>query len=166
MTEVKAEQAKLFEMEEKVPSTADSTRSEDCPFCEIVKGAVPRHIVFQDDVSIAFLDRRPVFLGHCLLVPKEHYETLSDLPSELIAPLFANAQLLVKAVQSALSAHGTFVAINNKVSQSVPHLHIHIVPRKHADGLRGLLWPRQNYESEQQMTEICNSIIQAIEKRN
>jgi histidine triad (HIT) family protein len=161
------DQAKLFDIDE-APWASDGTRFEHrtdvCPFCEIVKGTVPRHIVFQDEVSIAFLDMSPVFPGHCLLIPKEHYQTLSDLPTNLIAPLFANAQLLVKAVQLGLGSHGTFVAINNKVSQSVPHLHIHVVPRRHRDGLRGLLWPRQNYESEQQRTEVSNSIIKAIEK--
>jgi histidine triad (HIT) family protein len=168
MTDKRTDQAKLFEMEKEDTWTSDGTRSDEkanvCAFCKIVNGAVSRHVVLQDEVSVAFLDRRPVFPGHCLLVPKKHYETLSDLPSELIAPLFANAQLLVKAVQSALRSQGSFVAINNKVSQSVPHLHIHVVPRRPGDGLRGFFWPRQTYQSEQQKTEISNSIIQAIEK--
>jgi histidine triad (HIT) family protein len=89
---------------------------------------------------------------------------LSDLPKELVGPLFTNAQLLVKAVKIGLQAEGTFLAINNKVSQSVPHLHIHIIPRKYGDGLRGFFWPRQSYQSEEQMNEITNSIRTAIEK--
>ena len=101
-----------------------------CLFCEIVNGEVGASIVFADGLSIAFLDHRPLFPGHCLLVPKEHYETLNDLPSELIGPFFKNAQLLARAVELALEAEGTFVAINNRISQSVPHLHVHIVPRR------------------------------------
>ena len=168
VTEDEIGQAELFDVKKETLGTSDGTlfheKPNDCAFCEIANGAVARHIVFQDKVSIAFLDRRPVFPGHCLLVPKQHYETLSDLPSELVAPLFANAQLLVKAVQSGLGAQGSFVAINNKVNQSVPHLHIHVVPRRPMDGLRGFFWPRQNYQSEQQKTDVSNSIIRAIEK--
>jgi len=166
VAEKKASQAKLFDTENEVSESSrrgSKDKEGNCAFCEIVKGNVPRHIVFQDYVSIAFLDRRPVFPGHCLLVPKEHYETLSDLPGELVAPLFENAQLLVKAIQSGLGSQGSFVAINNKVSQSIPHLHIHVVPRRSGDGLKGFFWPRQSYQSEQQMTDISNSIIQAIE---
>ena len=100
-------------------------------------------VVFEDEVSFSFLDRRPIFPGHCLLVPKEHYETLDDLPGSLVGPLFTNVQTLSRAVELGLNADGTFVAINNRVSQSVPHFHVHIVPRRHGDGLRGFFWPRQ-----------------------
>ena len=103
-------------------------------------------------------------MGHCLLVPNKHYETLSELPQELVGPLFANAQLLVRAIQLGLGADGALVAINNKVSQSVPHLHIHLIPRKLGDGLKGFFWPRRSYQSEEQMTEIGNSIRAAIKK--
>ena len=119
--------------------------SNNCTFCKIIRGELQSHIVFADDVSLAFLDQRPVFPGHCLLVPKEHHETLADLPADLIAPLFANAQLLARAVELGLQADGTFVAMNNRVSQSVPHLHIHVVPRRRKDGLKGFFWPRQPY---------------------
>ena len=167
MDEVNRGQAKLFE-QEKVPqkSRGERPKNEDreCIFCAIAKNQVSRHVVFRDSVSVAFLDQRPVFLGHCLLIPVKHYETLSDLPSELVGPLFTNAQLLAKAVQIGLQADGTFVAINNKVSQSVPHLHIHVVPRRFGDGLKGFFWPRHSYQSEEQMIEISNSVRAAIEK--
>ncbi len=114
-----------------------------CTFCRIVSETAESAIVFEDDISLAFLDRRPVFPGHCLLVPKEHYETLDDLPGSLVGPLFANVQTLSRAVELGLNADGTFVAINNRISQSVPHLHVHVVPRRRGDGLRGFFWPRQ-----------------------
>src|SRR5216684_1784000 len=98
-----------------------------CAFCKVVSGKVAARPVFEDEISLAFLDHRPVFPGHCLLLPKLHYETLADLPAELIGPFFRNAQLLARAVESAMEAHGTFVAMNNRVSQSVPHHHVHIV---------------------------------------
>lgn len=136
----------------------------DCVFCGIVEGEVPAPVVFADDKTIAFLDHRPVFPGHCLLIPREHHETLADLPAKLIAPLFTNAQLLSKAVELALEAQGTFVAMNNRISQSVPHLHVHIVPRRKKDGLRGFFWPRQKYKSEEEMDLVQTAIKLAIEK--
>jgi histidine triad (HIT) family protein len=122
--------------------------SEQCAFCRIIRGEREGHTVFEDAVSLAFLDRRPLFPGHCLLVPKQHYGTLLDLPTPLLAPLFAAAKLLARAVEEGLGAEGSFVAINNRVSQSVPHLHIHVVPRRRKDGLRGFFWPRQPYKDE------------------
>jgi histidine triad (HIT) family protein len=116
-----------------------------CVFCEIARGETAAHVVFEDVVSVAFLDVRPVFEGHTLLVPRDHHETLADLPRDLIDPLFVNAQMLSRAVVDAMGAAGSFVAINNKVSQSVPHLHVHVVPRRPKDGLRGFFWPRQKY---------------------
>ena len=116
-----------------------------CLFCSIIAGDADAAIVYEDEHSIAFLDIRPVFPGHTLLVPREHHETLPDLPAQLVPPLFGAAQLLAEGVRDALDAAGTFVAINNKVSQSVPHLHVHIVPRRFKDGLRGFFWPRQKY---------------------
>jgi histidine triad (HIT) family protein len=109
-----------------------------------------------------FLDHRPVFPGHTLLIPKEHFETLADLPPALIQPFFANAQLLAQAIELALEAEGTFVAINNKVSQSVPHLHVHIVPRRRKDGLRGFFWPRQAYKDADEMEKIRKNISDAL----
>ena len=129
-----------------------------CLFCER-PGA---HVVFEDSMSVAFLDHRPVFRGHCLLVPKVHYETLGDLPTEVIGPLFANAQKLARGVQHAMEAEGTFVAINNRVSQSVPHVHIHVVPRRKGDGLRGFFWPRQKYRDEEEMREVRDAIRSAV----
>ena len=129
-----------------------------CIFCDIVTGDLPAEIVFEDASSIAFLDIRPVFPGHTLLVPKEHHETLADLPDILVEPLFTNARMLSIAVQGALGAHGTFVAMNNKVSQSVPHLHVHVVPRRRKDGLRGFFWPRNKYASDEERARIADSI--------
>jgi histidine triad (HIT) family protein len=134
----------------------------NCLFCGIVNGEVSSPVVFQDDISIAFLDHRPLFPGHCLLIPKDHFETLSDLPKDLVGPFFQNVQLLARAVESALQAEGSFVAMNNRVSQSVPHLHVHIVPRKRKDGLKGFFWPRNKYENEAQITEVQKSIQSAI----
>ena len=116
----------------------------DCIFCKVAKKELAATVVFEDELTIAFLDHRPLFHGHCLLVPKEHFETLADLPAKLIAPFFENAQLLSRAVEAAMGAQGTFVAMNNRVSQSVPHLHVHIVPRRKGDGLKGFSGREQN----------------------
>ncbi len=134
----------------------------NCLFCGIVSDEVDATIVFQDDISLAFLDHRPLFPGHCLLVPREHFETLSDLPQELIGPFFENVQLLTRAVELALEAEGSFVAMNNRVSQSVPHLHVHIVPRRKKDGLKGFFWPRSKYVSAPEMAAVKQSIQKAI----
>jgi histidine triad (HIT) family protein len=134
-----------------------------CVFCAIVAGEIAAPIVFEDETSLAFLDHRPVFHGHCLLIPKSHFETLADLPLELIGPFFANAQRLARAIEQALAAEGSFVAINNRVSQSVPHLHVHIVPRRRKDGLRGFFWPRHKYESDEQMRGVQESIRSQLE---
>jgi histidine triad (HIT) family protein len=116
-----------------------------CLFCRIAAHEVEAAIVHEDETSIAFLDHRPLFPGHVLLIPKLHVETLPDLPTDALQPLFATAQDLCRAVETALDAQGTFVAVNNRVSQSVPHLHIHVVPRRPKDGLRGFFWPRTKY---------------------
>ena len=120
-----------------------------CIFCDVVRGEVEAEIVFEDDCCLAFLDHRPLFPGHTLLVPREHHETLTDLPQGLVAPLFSDAQLLARAVRDAMGAEGSFVAMNNKVSQSVPHLHVHVVPRRKIDGLRGFFWPRHRYRGDE-----------------
>jgi len=133
-----------------------------CLFCEIANRQVTARLVFEDEVSLAFLDHRPVFPGHCLLIPKAHFETLTDLPTNLIGPFFQSAQLLSRAVESAMEAHGTFVAMNNRVSQSVPHLHVHIVPRRRKDGLRGFFWPRYPYKSEEQANAVQSAISAAV----
>lgn len=134
----------------------------DCVFCRIILGEVSAPVVYEDGASVAFLDHRPVFPGHCLLVPREHFETLPDLPSGQVAAFFLNAQLLAQAVELAMHAEGTFVAINNRVSQSVPHLHVHVVPRRRKDGLRGFFWPRNKYQSEAEIEETQNSIRSAL----
>ncbi len=121
-------------------------------------------IVFADAVSLAFLDFRPLFPGHCLLIPKQHFETLSDLPKELIGPLFSNAQILAAAIQQTMEADGTFVAMNNIISQSVPHFHIHIVPRRKGDGLRGFFWPRHKYANEEEMSSVQKGLIAQLKK--
>ncbi|MDX2002779.1 MAG: HIT family protein [Chitinophagales bacterium] len=129
-----------------------------CIFCEIIAGHSPGHVVFQDDTCTAFLDTHPLFEGHVLLVPKAHHETIMDLPPSIIEPLFANAQKLSKAVQKAMASQGIFIAANNIVSQSVPHLHIHIVPRNKKDGLYGFFWPRKKYESPERMEAVRSRI--------
>ena len=134
-----------------------------CKFCQIMAGERPGLEVLADEISFAFLDDRPLFPGHVLLVPKTHYQTLQDLPVELLGPLFANARLLARAVEEGLGAEGTFVAINNRVSQSVPHLHIHVVPRRRKDGLKGFFWPRHKYRDEDHMREV-QQILQAAIK--
>jgi histidine triad (HIT) family protein len=132
----------------------------NCRFCEVVSHA--SYVVFEDDISVAFLDYRPLFIGHTLLIPKNHYETLADLPASMIGPFFANVQLLSRAVEHAMQAEGSFVAINNRVSQSVPHLHVHVVPRRKKDGLRGFFWPRQAHPDEEQMKQAQEAIRRAI----
>ena len=136
----------------------------NCLFCRIVSSELPGVVVFEDENSLAFLDHRPLFPGHTLLVPRAHYETLSDLPGKLVGPLFENAQLLSRAVESAMEAEGTFVAMNNRVSQSVPHLHIHIVPRRRKDGLKGFFWPRTKYKTPEEMEVVQQKIASSLEK--
>lgn len=135
-----------------------------CAFCEIARGDSPAEIVFADRGMMAFLDHRPLFPGHTLLIPMEHHATLSDLPHPLIEPLFAVAQQLSVAIESGTGAEGTFVAMNNKVSQSVPHLHIHIVPRKRKDGLRGFFWPRHRYGGPEEMSQAAALIRAALQE--
>jgi len=134
----------------------------DCLFCSIVAGEVEAAVVFEDERTLVFLDNRPLFPGHCLLIPKAHFETLTDLHEDLVAPLFGNAKWLAGIVQQAMESEGSFVAINNRVSQSVPHLHIHIVPRSKKDGLRGFFWPRQKYESAAETERVRDTLRAAI----
>ena len=134
-----------------------------CLFCQVVRGEKAALPVLEDDVVFAFLDHRPLFPGHTLLVPKVHHETLADLPADLLAPLFGAAQRLSRAVENAMGAAGTFVAINNKVSQSVPHLHVHIVPRRPKDGMKGFFWPRVPYASPEHAAETQAAIRAALE---
>ena len=124
----------------------------DCVFCSIASGELEADRVLEDDVMVAFLDRRPLFKGHVLLVPREHVVTLPDLPAALRDPFLAAGQRLAAAMVDALGAQGSFVAMNNTVSQSVPHLHLHVVPRTKGDGLRGFFWPRTRYDEGEAAT--------------
>ena len=124
-------------------------REDGCIFCAIVAGEAEAEIVHSDERAVAFLDQRPLFAGHVLVVPRDHHETLADLPADQIGPLFELVQRMSVAVREGMGAKGTFVAMNNKVSQSVPHLHVHVVPRTKGDGLRGFFWPRTKYKGDQ-----------------
>jgi histidine triad (HIT) family protein len=122
---------------------------------------VPAAIVVETEHTVAFLDHRPIFPGHTLVLPREHVETLRDLPDALLAPFFTEVRRLAAAVQDAMAAHGTFVAENNVVSQSVPHLHVHVVPRRRKDGLRGFFWPRTTYADDAEREAVAASIRSA-----
>jgi histidine triad (HIT) family protein len=132
-----------------------------CVFCGIA-GGDPASLVFEDATTVAFLDIRPVFPGHTLVAPRTHIETLDDLPDGQLAPFFAVVKRVAGAVERALGAGGTFVAINNKVSQSVPHLHCHVVPRTKGDGLRGFFWPRHRYASDEEAADYAARIRTAL----
>ena len=125
---------------------------------------LPAHIVYEDRNFVAFLDNHPLFPGHVLLSPREHYVTLLELPREIAGNAMTTLQLLTKAVESAVDAEGSFIAINNRVSQTVPHLHIHIVPRRRRDGLRGFFWPRQKYQDEAAMETVRDAIEREVQK--
>jgi histidine triad (HIT) family protein len=134
----------------------------DCLFCKIIAGKVAAHVVDEGPEALVFLDHRPVFVGHCLVVPKTHLETIADVPTAELGPLFARVQRVACAIEKGLGADGTFVAANNRVSQSVPHFHVHVVPRRKKDGLRGFFWPRQKYESEETARATVDLIRNAL----
>jgi histidine triad (HIT) family protein len=134
-----------------------------CTFCEIVAGARPARVVLDDDVALAFLDVRPVFLGHTLVVPRSHYETMWDVPEDLVGPLFNRVRLVARAMEDGLGAGGSFVAQNNRVSQSVPHLHVHVVPRTKGDGLRGFFWPRTRYRSDDEAAATASRLAVTVD---
>jgi histidine triad (HIT) family protein len=125
--------------------SASAVPDDDCVFCRIGESSEPADVVYESAATIAFLDRRPLFHGHTLVVPRQHVATLADLPHELLVPYWSDVQLISRVMPDALGAQGTFVANNNTVSQSVPHLHVHVVPRTKGDGLRGFFWPRTSY---------------------
>lgn len=127
-------------------------------FCAIVAGERPAHVVATDDVAVTFLDRAPLFPGHVLVVPSRHVVTVTDLPPDLVGPYFERVQHAARAVQDGTSSAGTFVAMNNTVSQSVPHLHTHVVPRNRGDGLKGFFWPRRRYRDDAEMSAIADSV--------
>ena len=136
--------------------------ADGCLFCAIANGREPAAIVLRDDLVCAFLDARPVFKGHVLLVPRAHVPTLLELPAPDIGPFFAAVQRVAAAVERGLEADGTFVAVNNKVSQSVPHLHVHVVPRRRKDGLRGFFWPRVPYASDEERAQFAARVAAAL----
>ena len=142
-------------------NTPSHTFDESCAFCKVVR-ADDGFRVFEDEQTIAFLDHRPLFAGHCLLIPKSHLETINDLPDSLLAQLFANVRLLSAAVELGMRAEGTFIAANNRVSQSVPHFHVHIVPRTKGDGLKGFFWPRRKYKSAEEVGSVLSVLRAAI----
>jgi histidine triad (HIT) family protein len=135
----------------------------DCLFCEIIAGTVPAHVVLSDDVAVAFLDARPVFKGHVLVAPREHYVTLADLPEDLVGPLFLRVQRVSAAMPAAFGAQGSFVGENNVVSQSVPHLHVHVVPRTKGDGLRGFFWPRGKYADDEEAASYAQRLRDVLQ---
>lgn len=138
--------------------------ADSCSFCAIAAGDGAAHIVLDDERFVAFLDIRPLFPGHTLLIPREHHRTLADLPGELIGPMFERAQRLSVAVRDAAGAQGSFVALNNVVSQSVPHLHVHVVPRVKGDGLRGFFWPRTSYDSDTEAAVMAARVRAELER--
>ena len=133
---------------------------DECRFCRIVRAA--DQLLLRDEHVAAFLDHRPVFHGHVLVVPVAHVDTLADLPVGVMAPLLSAVQRVMGALETAVDAQGTFVAVNNRVSQSVPHLHVHVVPRRRGDGLRGFFWPRHPYRSEAERRAIFDRLALAL----
>ena len=134
----------------------------DCLFCRIIAGDVPAHVVLSDREVVAFLDARPVFKGHVLVLPHQHHETLASLPAALVGPLFTQVRRVSAVMPQALGAQGSFVGLNNTVSQSVPHLHVHVVPRTRGDGLRGFFWPRQKYADDAEAAVFASKLRAAL----
>jgi histidine triad (HIT) family protein len=133
-----------------------------CKFCQIIAGEIPAHFVLDTDEVVAFLDHRPLFPGHTLVLPRGHVETLADLPPDEVGPFFRQVQRVEAAVRTAMEAEGSFVAENNVVSQSVPHLHVHVVPRRRKDGLRGFFWPRTKYAGDGEMAAVAARITEEL----
>src|SRR3954452_4915511 len=136
--------------------------SYSCIFCRIIAGEAEANRIHEDENTVVFLDNGPLYPGHCLVCPKEHFDTLPDVPPDLLTPLFSTAQLIARAVEKALGAEGSFVAINNKVSQSVPHLHVHVIPRRRGDGMKGFFWPRRPYRDNTEAAETAETLRLAI----
>jgi histidine triad (HIT) family protein len=134
----------------------------DCKFCQIVADPLAAARVYENERCVAFLDFRPLMKGHTLVVPREHHETLIDAPPDLVAEVFSAVRRIAGALESGLGCEGSFVAMNNRVSQSVPHLHVHVVPRRRGDGLRGFFWPRLRYESDAEAEDFRRRIALAL----
>jgi len=137
-----------------------------CVFCSIVAGDTPSHKVLDDEVAMGFLDVRPLFPGHVLVIPRDHHVTLPDLPADLVGPFFGRVQRVAAAVADSMGAQGSFVAMNNIVSQSVLHLHAHVVPRTKGDGLRGFFWPRTKYRDDAHAAEVAETIRARLVRRS
>lgn len=137
-------------------------RDPSCVFCRIVSGEIDAHRVHEDDQVVVFLDASPLFPGHCLVCPKEHHELFTELPTSFFPPLLTTAQLIARAVERGLGAEGSFIALNNRISQSVPHLHFHVIPRRKGDGMKGFFWPRRPYRDPQHAVETQNAIRSAV----
>lgn len=134
----------------------------DCVFCKIIAGEVSANHIYQDEETVVFLDSGPLFPGHCLVCPRTHIANMLELPVDMMPKLFRTAQLVAKAVERGLGAEGSFVAVNNKVSQSVPHLHVHVIPRSKGDGMKGFFWPRKPYNGDDHIAETQRALKQAI----
>jgi histidine triad (HIT) family protein len=134
----------------------------ECPFCQIADGALAAHVVAADELTVSFLDSRPLFKGHVLVIPRAHYVTLADLPPSLIGPLFGRVRRISAIMPGTLGSQGSFVALNNIVSQSVPHLHVHVVPRTKGDGLRGFFWPRGKYADDAEAAGYARRLADAL----
>lgn len=134
-----------------------------CLFCRMIAGEESAHVVAADDVVFAILDHAPLFVGHVLVMPRDHHVTLADLPADLVGPYFARVQRMAALVPEVTGATGTFVAMNNLVSQSVPHLHAHVVPRRRGDGLKGFFWPRTRYDSDAHAAAVAAELRAAYE---
>lgn len=146
------------------PSGLPARASDECTFCKIARGDFDSVRVFEDEDTLALLDYRPLFPGHCLLITKRHLRTIADLPPALLDSVFTNARLLSIAVQDAMNAEGTFIAVNNVISQSVPHFHVHIVPRRKGDGLHGFMWPRHKYANASEARVVGKKIRDELAK--
>jgi histidine triad (HIT) family protein len=137
--------------------------SPTCIFCRIASGEIPAEIIHDNEQCVVFLDSSPLFPGHCLVCPKQHFDTLMDVPSGLLTSLFETAQQIARAVEAGLGAEGSFVAINNRISQSVPHLHVHVIPRRRKDGMKGFFWPRRPYASEDERKQTADLLRAAMQ---
>lgn len=149
-------------MEERRYGQSPLKKGEGCLFCQIISGKAESYPVFDDKDTFAFLDTSPVLFGHILLIPKKHYRYIAEIPDKTVGLLFCNAKLLARALEDALDADGTLIAINDKVSQSKPHLHIHVIPRKFGDGFRGTFWPRYRYHSKEDIIKMQEKIKEAL----
>jgi histidine triad (HIT) family protein len=133
-----------------------------CVFCRIVAREIPAATVYEDEQVIVFLDTAPLFPGHCLVCPKVHRDTMLDLEPALLSAVFTVAQRVAKALEDSIDAKGSFVCVNNRISQSVPHLHVHIIPRRPKDGMKGFFWPRRPYRDEEEMRQVAEKIRVAL----